>query len=946
LEQQTATSEVLEVISRSAFDLPAVFETVVESSARLCAADRALIHRFDGELLRVSATFNTSPAEKDWLEQHPIRLGTDTGAGRAALERRTIHNPDILADPAQTLVAKHKEAAGTVLSVRSILWAPILKGDHLLGVISLWHAQVKPFTDKQIAVVETFADQAAIAIENARLFEAEQERTRELTESLAQQTATSEVLGVISSSPGDLQPVFASMLENAVRICDARFGNIYTVDGDTSSLVASHNTPPAFADYRRRSPISAGTAASGRMLTTKAIIHVADLAASQPYIERSNPDTVAAVELGGARTFLAVPMFKENELIGALALSRQEVRPFTDKQIDLVKNFAAQAVIAIENARLLSELRESLAQQTATSDVLRVISSSPGELEPVFQAMLVNAAHICEAKFGNLYLSEGTAFRLVAAHNTPPAFVEARKSRPSPWHPDPKSVPGRVAITKEIVHVADLATEPRNPDSIAAVELGGIRTVVAVPMLKEGELVGYIAVYRQEVRPFSDKQIALLQNFAAQAVIAIENARLLTELRESLEQQTATAQVLQVISSSPGELQPVFSSMLENAIRICDAQFGILFRFDGEGFRIAADVGSPALGDFLRQRGSFQPTPGGPLSRVLQTKQPSYTNDHAAEAPSSPAVTLGGARSTVDVPMLKDGELVGAISIYRKEVRPFSEKQRELLTNFAAQAVIAIENARLLNELRESLDQQTATAEVLGVINASRGDLQPVFEAMVEKARLLCEADAGHLALPVGDDYRSVAVSAMSPEMTELIQSISYAPGRGTAIGRALAERRPVQISDIGADNEHIGRQAAHKGFIRTILGVPLLRQGEAIGAFGLSRQRVEPFNNRQIDLVRTFADQAVIAITGAHRRACPFGRGVACAGRDLASRQFDARSGDGAEHHREQGGAAFRHRGRRNLCLRRGAARIPPARDLWHGSSFDRRTRQCPYPR
>ncbi|MGC2125132.1 MAG: GAF domain-containing protein [Xanthobacteraceae bacterium] len=338
--------------------------------------------------------------------------------------------------------------------------------------------------------------------------------------------------------------------------------------------------------------------------------------------------------------------------------------------------------------------------------------------------------------------------------------------------------------------------------------------------------------------------------------------RLTRELNEAIEQQTATSEVLSVISSSPGELEPVFQAMLENAVRICEAKFGVMFRFEGDVYDSVATLNlPPAVEEFLRHRGRRKPTPGSDLDKLLSSKEVVQTPDMAASPNPSRIANLAGVRTQLAVPLLKDGALVGAINIYRQEVRPFTDKQIALVQNFAAQAVIAIENTQLLAELRQSLEQQTATADVLGVINASRGELQPVFEAMVEKARRLCEADAGHLALPVGDDYRSIAVSAMSLEMEALIRSVSYAPGRGTAVGRALAERRPVQISDIGGDNEHAARQAAEKGFIRTILGVPLLREGEAIGAFGLSRQRVEPFSERQIELVQNFAAQAVIAI-------------------------------------------------------------------------------------
>jgi GAF domain-containing protein len=345
---------VLEVISRSAFDLQAVFETVAESSFRLCGADRAFIFRFDGELLRMVVAYNSSPDFVEWVANHPIRPGRHSGSARTALERRTIHVPDVLADPEYTYGAKDVEP------IRTILGVPILKGDDLLGVMMIYRLEVKPFTEKQIALVETFADQAAIAIENVRLLDELRQRTTDLTEALEQQTATSDVLQIISSSPGNLEPIFATMLEKAVRICDASFGNIYRWSGETGRLVATYHTPAAFADERTQAPDwrPAQVSPVGRLLTTKTVVHVSDLAAEDAYIKKLDPVIVAGVELGGVRTALFVPMLKENDLIGFFGVARKEVRSVSDKQIALVTNFAAQAVIAIENARLLGELRD------------------------------------------------------------------------------------------------------------------------------------------------------------------------------------------------------------------------------------------------------------------------------------------------------------------------------------------------------------------------------------------------------------------------------------------------------------------------------------------------------------------------------------------------------------------------------------------------------------
>ena len=383
-------------------------------------------------------------------------------------------------------------------------------------------------------------------------------------------------------------------------------------------------------------------------------------------------------------------MLKDSELVGAIIIYRQEVKAFTDKQIELVKNFAAQAVIAIENTRLLSELRESLQQQTATADVLKVISSSPGELEAVFNAMLENATRICEATFGNLFLREGSLFRAVAVHSKE-TYSDYYQSNPIVDLRDhPKAPLARAVHSKQVFHISDLRTDEsyieKDDRIVALVEIAGARALVVVPMLKEGELVGAIALYRQEVRPFTDKQIDLVKNFAAQAVIAIENTRLLNELRESLQQQTATSEVLSAISSSPGKLQPVFEVLLESATRICEARFGNLVLYENKAFQMAAMYGAPPA--FAEKRGRepvIQPGPRNPLARVAETRRLLHIADLRADVayvdgdmPTRAFVELAGTRTIVVVPMLKDNELIGAIGIYRQEVRPFTDKQIEL----------------------------------------------------------------------------------------------------------------------------------------------------------------------------------------------------------------------------------------------------------------------------
>jgi GAF domain-containing protein len=534
--------------------------------------------------------------------------------------------------------------------------------------------------------------------------------SRALDEAAEQQQATSEVLRIISTYPGDLEPVFATLLANAVRVCDANNGAINRWDGEVLHLVATHNMPPAYTELRGRTPYRPDAhSVSARMLATKACVHIADLAADKSYATR-NPPTVAAVETAGVRTALAVPMLKDNELIGSLTVGRNEVRPFTAKQIALVENFATKAVIAIENARLLHELRETVQQQSAVAKVLHAITGSFGDLALVFDTVLENARSLCDAEFGNIYRWDGDALHVVAAQNTPAAFAEYRKR--GPFRPTATSLIGRMVRTKTVTHVVDAAdnvdyTERRDPSLVAAVDLGGVRTYLAVPMLKEGELIGAVTVFRRHVSPFTGKQIALISSFADQVSIAIENARLLQELQQTLQQQAAAADVLDVISRSTFDLQAVLDMLIELAVRLCDADLGAIHREQEENYRTVAVYGGPPGHREAARSVPFEPGHGSVLGRTMLERKPV----HVADVLADPHYALGeeqqklGYRTVLGVPLLREGSPIGVIVLMRLSVRPFSGRQIALVQSFAAQAIIAIENTRLLTELRQRTDE-------------------------------------------------------------------------------------------------------------------------------------------------------------------------------------------------------------------------------------------------
>ena len=688
-------------------------------------------------------------------------------------------------------------------------------------------------------------------------------------EALDRQTATSEILRVISSSPTDVQPVFDAIARSAVALCGGIAALVLRFDGEMLHVAGHHAMSPEGVERNEQAfPRRPGRDyPPGRAFLDRKVVHVPDLQAATEF-------AASTARQRGAGSQLAVPLLHGQEAIGVIGLARNVVGPFSAQQIEVLQTFADQAVIAIENVRLFNETKEALEQQMATAEILRVIASSPTDLEPALRAIVESACRVCGGYEASIFLRTGSRLRRMAQQSGSEA-VSPEPLSDIPISPD--LVNGRAVLERRMVQVSDLSESDEFPAGRERARLLGYRTTVAVPLLLKGEAIGTLAIRRTVVKPFTDARLAVLQTFADQAVIAIENVRLFTETKEALEQQTATSEILRVIASSPTDEQPVFETIVGSALRLLDGHSAGLRILHGDELHISAFTSTTASGDSALAQGPVAVIPvssSAHFTRVIKDRTPSVVEDTEIDSGVPPEHRLvaraRGYRSGLTVPLLRGETVRGLINVTRRAPGPFSADDIALLKTFADQAVIAIENVRLFKELQASnrdlttaLDKQTATSEILRTIAQAQTELQPVFDTIARSAAQLCHAHTTAVFLTDGRTIHHPASYGDSPEALAAIKARFPRPlDRETAAGTAILTRSVIHVPDVQDPSAvEFARQTGRVIGFRSLLSIPMLRQGEAVGAINVTRREPGPFSEAEVALLKTFADQAVIAV-------------------------------------------------------------------------------------